>query len=272
MPRKKPLSMHPEAIKSREYHARKKAAQTAKPAQSAPAAPVDIEEGTGFSIGVEAAPETTFESKGVLQDILGALGLSKQSATPGKKVPVNLNKKQQEFCDNVTPIGSSVLIASLAWAWGRLGDPYRACAPDEAVATRIVEPLIRIYARQAKFIESLDPNTADWLASLSATVGYGLTSLTMFDMITAQLREQEEMQNGRGFARAYESANSGTNGRRPDTEPSHDAAREQVVSGPPAVNLDHLSERERSSYEALSKLRDRDIAARQRRSGQYGLS
>lgn len=272
MPRKKPLSMHPEAVKSRNQYAKKKAAQTAKPTSAPPIEPIESEETSGFAISAESAPEQTFESRSVLQDILGALGLSKQPSQPGKKVPIHLTKKQQEFVDNVTPLGSSALIASFAWAWGRLGEPYRQCAPDEAVSIRIVEPLIRIYARQAKFIESLDPNTADWLASLSATVGYGLTSLTMFDMITAQLREQEEMQNGRGFARTYESGYSSANNGRADTVSSHDATGQQAQPGATAFNPGNLSERERLSYEKLSALRNRDIAARARRSGQYGLS
>jgi len=281
---RKALSQSPNAIKKRAAYQKRKAGAAPKPQEQAPI-PETQASTTPDTIGqpflsAQEAPPDTFPSGGIMNKILGKLGLQEEApedqAKPATAPPMAgpLSKKRQEFVDNMTPVAALMLVGSLAWAWGQLGTPYRACAPSEAVATRIVAPLLRIYARTAKFIESLDPNSADWLAALSAIIGYAFASIETFQIIRAQIIESEltDEPARTSFPNAHQNGHRVEDNRRAPVEQSLGQSSSEHVTSANGVNPTDLSPGERAHYEALSRLRERDIAARLRRSGQYGLS
>lgn len=288
MPKQRNLSTNPEAVASRERRARKKAAgQTVRYAQKTvketpPALQPTDDQAPDIPLGqlfqAESAPPETYEqgfTDGLWASFKRMVGIEQPLDSDKKKALARpLNKQQLTFVDNVTPILAGGVHKSTGWAWQRVGqhEAYGMCAADMEISTRIVEPLVRIYARTAKFTASLDPNTADLAASLLALGSYVFVSMQMFDLVRARLAEQEEGQHGGNFTHSYENGYGGANGRQPSPSASSDAADQQVQPGTAAFNPGNLSERERASFEALSRLRERDIAARTRRSGQFGLS
>lgn len=236
-----------------------------------------------FTIEMENAPEDTFqqeEKPGVLKNIFSQLGLqsSSDSSEPKKQPALKLNARQRQFCETFTPMAAGVLVLSFTFGYSKINEAYRALAPSEEVATNIVAPLIRIYARQAKFVNSVNPNYIDAAASFTALIGYIVSTYRMYQQIKSgawdeeAVEEYEDYYNDEPVTR--ESRNSGANNGRenlskPATQNIH------AVPGGTRNNTDHdskhdLTDAQRYQFEKLSLLRKRDFDSRARRSGRYG--
>jgi hypothetical protein len=204
-----------------------------------------------------------------------------------------LNKRQQEFADTITPMFVGALILGMKWVYTRRGAEYAILAPNDEQATKMVSPLIRIWARRAK-AGGISPDTLDMMAFLGACFAYGRSVQTRLPHVQAEHYQQEHYQHEQpntydeqrsadeyysqfdtsearnGYdADPYETGYSGRNYRRGNASGAApggeaDGGRDGLRG---SVNLDNLNERERAQYRALLKLRERDIASRTRRSG-----
>lgn len=276
MPRK--LSDSPRAIKAREERAKQQKSDTI--VESVDAEEVPTDQAQGFSVNVEEAPQETFTEEkkpGVLDTVLTRLGIKEDKTAPPVKVPTGakLNAAQVQFCDMATPIGTSLLIISLAWAWGQLDADYRALAPSEDAATSIVAPLIRIYARSNKaLIRSASPNTVDALMALNGVIMYLHASLTMLHEINATKKAMQDDESNRprniNTARSTESRVDYAGDRRASVSRADDASLESDATSASLEYPSGLNERERQNFSRLAELRERDIASRARRSGRLG--
>lgn len=237
-----------------------------------------------FTIEMEAAPEDTFtpeEQPNFLKNVLGQLGLQSNSDSdaPKKQPALKLNAKQKQFCDTFTPMASGILVLSFTFGYSKVNEAYRILAPSEEVATNIVAPLIRIYARQAKFVNSVNPNYIDAAASFTALVGYVVSTFHMYQQIKSGAWDEEQESDEyedyyndepvttKSRSRSYD------NGRENLSKPTSQTIHAVPVST--RHNADHdnglnLTDKERFQYEKLLVLRERDIASRARRSGRYG--
>jgi len=237
------------------------------------------------------------EAKGIVDSALaslkGMLGMDDKAtkkATP--LLSAKLDPKRQQFVDATAPTFALAAMAIGAWMWGQVGSEYAILAPDEAVAERIVTPLLRVYARHANFLTDIHPDYADIGASLFALVGYVHISLKLYHQI--KLEEQlddEDLSQGqpyRGYQapagadvaasrRAYRTAS-------PESESgvSHQGGRHaplrRASGGRTERNGEHdgdsgnitglnLSGKEAAQYEALSRLSRLDYEHRARRAG-----
>lgn len=233
-----------------------------------------------FGIDVQLAPEGVFppeedKEPNVLESVLGKLGIKKtEEDTRKPTVPVSakLNKAQEAFCDMTTPVGTNILIVCVGWAWTRLGEEYRILAPSKDAATDIIAPLVRIYARSNKaLVGSVSPNTVDAFYALNASVMYLYSSLTVFEEIQKRKREEAEDERDRPRdIRSSQARPDRADARRADFSEPADAQHASNSNGSgTASSPANLTERERSQYESLSRLREQDIASRARRSGRY---
>lgn len=293
MVRKKPLSMTPNAVRKREKYKKardhaSKATPSATPTQKDGSATIptqkdaDTAQAASFQINIEDAPEETFtpeEKPGLLGSVLGRLGVKPEKETPGPAVQVSatLSATQNAFCKAVTPICSSLLTMSLGWAWAQLDRDYKQLAPSKDVAVEIVAPLVRIYARHNKAMSSaLGPDTADVIACLNASVMYIYSSMSILEVINQAKREaaaygDERPANIRDYrASAPEARPNGASDRRAAFSGADYGRAEGAFTSTNTVNPGDLTEREQRNYSQLSLLRERDIAARARRSGRYG--
>jgi hypothetical protein len=252
-------------------------------AKQQPVTPTVTEDSTpGIDISVEDAPPNTFTEEkkpGVLEGVLTRLGIKDDPKAPLVKAPVTgkLNQAQIQFCDMATPIANSLLIISVGWAWAQLDEDYRALAPSTEAAESIVAPLVRIYARSNKaLIRAASPNTVDALMALNGIIMYLHASLTMLHEINAMKREYANESNrptdirARGSNRTQETRTSGASAGYPDIQRADNGNAESNVTHANVEPPDNLTERERANFNSLSVLRERDIAARQRRSGRVG--
>jgi hypothetical protein len=212
-----------------------------------------------------------------LDSIKGMLGIKdvkgeKKAAPP---LTAKLDPKRQAFVDNVTPtIALGFIIMAGAW-WQRIGPEYKALTPDEEAATRIVAPLVRIYARHATFLTEINPDWADAGASLFAFVAYVYTSLGLYQKIKEEKEAANEQQGTYGY-REYRNGASAENGAYHASSGYADVsgAGENNVGGssengraPQGVSRAHLAPKEQRQFEALSRLSELDYASRTRRSG-----
>jgi len=263
------LSNTPQAKHMREVRARKKAEKEATAVVKEPVATLDFME----------APADTFDSNdGVMASIkkVGkALGIQKEEKESGKKEEASapkshkLPRDKQEFADTLTEPAVMLFIAVAGWLWSQLDRRFKRLAPDKKVAALIVAPLIRIYVRNSKITASVSPDATDLAASISALIGYLWSSVKLADDILAADREQEEEEVyvRQPYAPQAASGNgsSGFNG----VHQSGDSGADQTTPGA-GIDFSSMSERDRQNYLALNYLRERDFAARARRSGRYG--
>jgi hypothetical protein len=233
---------------------------------------VETEETQGFNIKVEQAPEGSIpepeESKvSTLDSVLMKLGIKNDPKSPEVKIQPGgkLNKGQEEFVETVTPFGATVLTLCLGWAWSTLDADYRILAPSNDAATQMVAPLIRIYARHNKALVKASPDTVDWLAFINAFVMYMYSALTLLSEINRQKREFEENDNRPRDIRTSQATTRGASNGSDDLSGTNDASTRQSSSSSPTPK--YLDERDRQQFESLNLLRERDIAARARRSG-----
>jgi hypothetical protein len=214
-----------------------------------------------------------------LDSIKGMLGIKdvkgeKKVAPP---LTAKLDPKRQAFVDNVTPaIALGFTIVASAW-WQRIGPEYKSLAPDEEDATRIVAPLVRIYARHATFLTEINPDWADAGASLFAFVAYVYTSLGLYQKIKEEKEAAEHEQQGTYGYREYRS-----NGASAENGAYYSGSGYADVSGASQNNVGgssqngwtsqtigrvDLTSKEQRQFEALSRLAQLDYASRARRSG-----
>ncbi len=264
------------AEEQRAYNAQKQRESRAKKKVSAEDAP-PVEGDTpppdgAFTIDVEDAPEDTFveEKESLLGNIFSKLGIKNtpdEGVKQGKS-PTKLTARQRQFCDTFTPLASWSFMLAAAWVWGRIGNDYRVLAPSEEVATNIVAPLIRIYARQAKFVNAINPNYIDGAASMTALIGYVYSSVELYRQIKSGALDAEgtnDEQEPANFA-SYQSRHGRADAGR-DAVQRADGRDTQGVTDSQHIDTGTLTAHERYQFEKLSALRQRDIDVRTRRSG-----
>lgn len=249
------------------------------------------EEEEGLLFDVEAAPDGLIDpptDEGTLSKVFRKLGLKGNSTSANDEpapraasVTAKLNKHQQSLYDSFAPLAIQAFILVSGWTWGRLGEDYQALAPDEQTATRIIAPLMRVYARTSKIGTALNPNHADLAASMAALVGYVWTSYGLYKQIKAEKAEEyddgyqpvstapsnirsfDERESGHSSADARRGAPgaTGTDGRAASRGNGYHESN---------LDLSKLSPDEQYAYEKLSRLRQLDYASRARRSGFAG--
>lgn len=213
-----------------------------------------------------------------LKGMLGIADKGTEKAAP-PVLSAKLDAKRQQFVDAATPTLSLAFMALASWLWAQVEPDYSGMlAPDEKTAQRIVEPLLRVYARHANFLTDVSPDVADIGASMFAIVGYINASYRLYRQIKEEEQHEESPANGNtsnGRWRAYrpaptENGTGNTSHRQPDV---HGASR-QHGSGNGANGRDTgdisgltLSEQEARQYAALSRLSQLDYNHRARRSG-----
>jgi len=249
-----------------------------------------VTEPTGVVLDFEESPAPVKDEKNVFDkawdNLKAAIGFE-ESPDKKKKTPaprsVKLSEKKQQFVDSVTPSISLAFVVMAAYVWNRIGPQYKSLAPSEEVAQKIMEPLVRIYARHANFMTEINPDYTDAGASLFALWGYVSSSLQMYNYIKQQEANYEEANGYRAYRSGY-SASDSRNGVSGQEAPGGENGRYADVSGSDrgdatgnssngqytgTVNLAHLTPKQRSQYEKLSQLAAKDFEARARRSGQY---
>lgn len=238
---------------------------------------------------VEEAPDDTFpteEKEGAFSKIAAALGLKTDTSEEKEQRPLpaaKLNKQQQAIFDAWTPLAISGFVLCAGWCWRKIEPEYgHLLAPSDEVATKIVAPLMRIYARMSKIGTTLNPNHVDAAAAMAALVGYAWTSIGLWQEIQTQ-KAQEQEQNGSTTARnnvidsqlraspiATDEDGTGNqnNGRSHIRRHAANANGASTVNGNSEFfDINNLTDVERRAYEKLSVLRERDYASRARRSG-----
>lgn len=251
------------------------------PQESTPPAPQDRQEDkTTLDFQDSPAP---VEKKNVVDSALsslkGMLGIAdkKDDKAAQPVFSAKLDARRQQFVDSATPTLSLAFMAVAAWLWGRIGPEYSVLAPDEKVAQKIVEPLLRIYARHADFLTDVNPDVADVGASMFALVGYVHVSLKLYQQIKQEkeaVNEGNQASAGRGWRVYGPDAAEGRAGDQGDRYAPVQRASggNGSVNGandgyPGGVNLPHLTDKEQRQFEALSRLSQLDYQHRARRSG-----
>jgi Homeodomain-like domain len=229
-----------------------------------------------------APPEQKNIVDSALSSLKGMLGISEGDKPKKAPTPLSgkLDSKKQAFVDAAAPTVALALIAVAAWMWGHQGADYALLAPDEEVASRIVTPLLRVYARHASFLTDISPDMADVGASLLALVGYVHVSLGLYQQIKQQEQnyEYDQEQEGRddaGRRRAYRVAKSESGARNAGrgyaavsgNGGAGAAHNVRYDGGAGGVNRLNLSEKEAREHAALSRLSELDYQHRARRSG-----
>lgn len=214
--------------------------------------------------------DSAFDS---LKSMLGISGSDDQPAPP-PVFSAKLNEKQQRFVDATTPMLALGFMSLAAFLWGRIGSEYSILAPNDVVARQIIEPLLRVYARHAQFVQEINPDMADVGASILALVGYVNVSLSLYQEIK---QDKEEYEQGYSNNRRYrpasapttESRTSNQGGGYADIQRSSNGHAESNggnVRDDKRVNRDDLTDKEAKQYAALSRLATLDYQHRARRS------
>lgn len=236
----------------------------------------DTEEKTTLDFEESPSPvekKTIVDS--AFSSLKGMLGISDEKK-PSPIITAKLDAKRQAFVDAATPTLSLAAIALATYMWGRIGPEYGALAPDEKVSQRIVEPLLRVYARHASFLTDINPDIADIGASMFALVGYVHVSMGMYQHIKKEVEDNEQESNNPRNHTNPTRHESGTS--NPDDRPTPIQRRRRTddsVNGGDGgytndVNSTHLPEKEWRQYQALSRLSQLDFEHRARRSNRVG--
>lgn len=257
-------------------------AQPGQVSQSTPPAEPETSSEDKTTLDFQDSPAPV-EKKNVVDSALsslkGMLGIAdkKDDKAAQPVFSAKLDARRQQFVDSAAPTLSLAFMALASWMWGRIGPEYSVLAPDEKVAQRIVEPLLRIYARHANFMTDVNPDVADVGASMFALVGYVHVSLKLYQEIKAQKEADDEGgqtgANGRGWRVYGPDATEGGTGNQSDRYAPVQRASggNGSVNGandgrPGGVNLSHLTDKEQRQFEALSRLSQLDYQHRARRS------
>jgi hypothetical protein len=213
-----------------------------------------------------------------LDSIKGMLGIKDVKGEKKQAPPLSakLDPKRQAFVDNITPTLTLAFIAVATAMWQRIGPEYKQLAPDETVANRIVEPLIRVYARHAVFLTEINPDVADIGASVFALAGYIYASLALYQKIKEDKEAYEQAQSPGPYNRDYRNpaatentANNPVNGYADVSRTSQGDVRGHSQNGGDAhdISRTRLAPKEQAQFEALSRLAELDYQSRLRRSG-----
>jgi|SRR6266567_3908348 len=221
------------------------------------------------------------EKRGIVDEAMrslkGMLGIAdkQETKTPPVVLSAKLDPRRQQFVDSASPTLALAAMALAAWLWGRIGSEYSALAPDEKAAQRIVEPLLRIYARHAQFMTDINPDVADVGASMFALVAYVHVSLDIYQRIKQEKEEEYgtgewNVRDSRRYRAPAESTASHASSRHADV--SGDGGANGSVNGANGrdtggIDLAHLSDKEAAQHAALSRLSELDYQHRARRSG-----
>lgn len=213
-----------------------------------------------------------------LDSIKGMLGIKDTPKGEKKQAPpltAKLDPKRQAFVDNITPTLTLAFVAVAGAMWQRIGNEYKQLAPDETVATRIVEPLVRVYARHAVFLTEINPDIADVGASVFALAGYVYASLALYQKIKED-KEAYEQESASPYNRDYRNPATAENtvdnpvhryADVPGASQGH--VRGNSQNGRDALDISRasLTPKEAREFEALSRLAELDYQSRARRSG-----
>lgn len=238
---------------------------------------------TGATLDFEESPAPVEKKSAVdsaMASLKGMLGIKdEKSAKSPPIVSAKLDAKKQAFVDAASPTLSLALMSLATWLWGKIGPEYSHLAPDEKVAQRIVEPLLRVYARHADFLTDINPDVADIGASLFALVGYVHVSLGLYQQIKQEkldyeqgYSQDENISGIRRRAAATESedrAGNASRGYAPIQRPSYGniGANGGNARTANTVNQPNLTDKEARQHAALSRLSELDYLSRSRRSG-----
>lgn len=208
-----------------------------------------------------------------------------------------LTKGQQEFVNLAAPIAQQIGVMAADFAWGKFADPHYVpyLSPSDEVADKIMLPLTRIAARMVsvKYKGKVTPNGIDAAASITAVVGYTISSIKLYQAIKKEEQNgtfypQEEARNGARPVQPRSGISGGTvvadrqaGYAAASPEPVRSAPVEAVPTNPVpgengrhsypgqsgSIDLSNLTESERRAYEKLRSLSVRDYESRRRRSG-----
>ncbi len=225
------------------------------------------DEPSSFSFAPPPQTDTDDGFKAALKKVGAAFGIEPDKPETEEKKPAKadvrgMTKAQRDMYDMLTPMAVMAFVAAAGWAWARLGGQYRILAPSNDVATKIVAPLVRVWARNSKFTASVTPDMRDIGASIAALLGYVWASLEMFEAIRKETEEDENastVQNGTYSAAGRYASLTESNGKN---------AYEHLTDED--IGINSLNESERAQYEALARLREQDFRARARRSARHG--
>lgn len=223
-------------------------------------------------------PQAEPDSKeGIVKQTLGKLGLN---TTPSTDPPqAKLNRKQQELYDGISPIAMNVFITIATWGWSLAGPECSVLAPSDDVAAKIVQPLVRIYARMQKDGTPINPNYIDIAASLSALIGYAYTSTSLFIAYRRgeldieqgpQTHEYEQPPIVAREARASRYSNGEAGITRRQQNPPNDETSGVHAGDSGSQPKQSLSIQQQYQRDALLRLTQIDFESRARRSGRVG--
>jgi len=276
------------------------ASDAGAPSREAPDTPTieTREESTDGVLDFEPSPapivEQSIVERGMasLKKMLGIADTPKTQATP-PQTPLSgkLNAKQQNFVDATTPTLALLFMTLATWLWGRIGSEYVALAPSDAVASQIVKPILRIWARHQTFLVEINPDMADVGASLLALVAYVHVSLRAYQEIKEDIEyghsdTYTDERNGLPYTRAYrgggQPATNGANAPQQQSStgdtgdrPAHVPGRGRGNAHPAHGNAGHaaplggndITDAEQRQHQALLRLSEMDYLHRARRSG-----
>jgi hypothetical protein len=212
-----------------------------------------------------------------LDSLKSMLGITDKPAEKKNAAPVaaKLDAKRQQFVDAVAPTAALAAMGIAAWMWSRIDNDLKFLAPDEATAQRIMEPLLRVYARHANFLADINPDVADIGASLLALGGYVRVSLALYREIKE--RDYEDFEEETGFRRGRFATAASTqpeDGAGDESSGSTPVRRQYRQSNKSSggtsgngrgVDRVALSDKEAAQYAALSRLSMLDYQHRARR-------
>jgi len=212
-----------------------------------------------------------------VKSLKGMLGIAdkKDDAKTQPVLSAKLDAKRQQFVDSATPTLSLAFIALAGFLWDRIGPEYGQLAPGEKVAERIVQPLLRVYARHANFLTDINPDVADIGASMFALVGYVHVSMQLYAHIKKEKEDYEESNGITNVGRYRQFTGNENTGSDPGNRHAafhrssgvNDSVDGTNARHTPGVNGSHLTDKEQKQFEALSRLSELDYQNRLRRSG-----
>lgn len=208
-----------------------------------------------------------------LKGMIGIKEKDKEEETARPPISGKLDAKRQAFVDAISPTAALALILLSSWLWKKVGEEYGELAPDEKTAQRIMEPLLRIYARHSKFMVDINPDFADFSASMLALAGYVRVSIKLYEEIKRDQEYEDEDYRVRQFRQPERnSAAESRTGQQSSGQTTvfrqyrtNDPATRGNVRNGDAFNPANLSEKEAAQHAALSRLSALDYQHRARR-------
>ena len=292
-------SSKPTPIRRRRRGGRPKLVTPAPAVDSTAADLADVEEQDTEDLPEAAALEVDIppaepQQSSFLDRAKAKLGLNVKEADVEPKARASsgrLTKGQQQFVDLAAPIAQQIGVMAADFAWGKAAGPEYVpyLSPSDEVADKIMLPLTRIAARlvSIKYKGHISPNQVDAAASITAVVGYAISSIKLYQAIKKEEQygqfAQEEASNGSrpiqpggGLSRRavasdrqdrHAAASPGVVRGADVEEVSADSITHGYPGDPGGVDTRNLTAAERGAFEKLNRLRMLDYESRRRRSG-----